>query len=75
MFLTDFVMPDLDAPTWVRQVLKCRPNTRVVFVSGYAEDAFKEGEQAIPNVVFLPKPFSLSELTNAFKAQLHDQPA
>jgi two-component system cell cycle sensor histidine kinase/response regulator CckA len=75
MFLTDVVMPGLDGPTWVRQALKGRPDTRVVFVSGYAEDAFKEGEQAIPNAVFLPKPFSLSELTNTVKAQLHDEPA
>lgn len=75
MFLTDVVMPGLDGPTWVRQALKGRPDTRVVFVSGYAEDAFKEGEQAIPNAVFLPKPFSLSELTNTVKARLHDEPA
>jgi len=75
MFLTDVVMPGLDGPTWVRQALKGRPDTRVVFVSGYAEDAFKEGEQAIPNAVFLPKPFSLSELTNTVKAQLHGEPA
>lgn len=74
MFLTDVVMPDLDAPTWVRQALKCRPNMRFVFVSGYAEDALKEGEQAIPNALFISKPFSLSELTNSIKAQLHDEP-
>ncbi|PYG31668.1 ATP-binding protein [Pelagimonas varians] len=69
VFVTDVVMPGMDGPTWVRKALVDRPDTRVVFVSGYAEDAFGEGSQEVPNSVFLPKPFSLSELTET----VHDQ--
>ncbi|MDQ2088420.1 hybrid sensor histidine kinase/response regulator [Marimonas arenosa] len=71
VFVTDVVMPGLDGPSWVRRALEDRPDVRVVFVSGYAEDVFREGQAAIPNAVFLPKPFSLNELTDTIRRQLH----
>ena len=71
LFLTDVIMPGKDGPTWVREALASRPKTKVVFVSGYAEDAFSEHQAAIPNSVFLPKPFSLNDLTNVVQRQLH----
>ncbi len=71
VFVTDVVMPGMDGPSWVREALKERPETRVVFVSGYAEGAFGEAEPSVPNSVFLPKPFSLSQLTDTVHAQLH----
>ncbi|MEL7459322.1 MAG: ATP-binding protein [Pseudomonadota bacterium] len=70
IFVTDVVMPGMDGPTWVREALKQRPNTKVVFVSGYAEDAISESQARIPNAVFLPKPFSLNDLTSTVQAQL-----
>jgi len=42
---------------------KTRPDMKVVFVSGYSEENFSENESHIPNSVFLPKPFSLDQLT------------
>ncbi len=74
IFVTDVIMPGLDGPTWVRKALKERPNTRVVFVSGYAEDAFGDEDTRIPNSVFLPKPFSLNALTQTVHAQLQEEP-
>ncbi|MEL6838332.1 MAG: ATP-binding protein [Pseudomonadota bacterium] len=71
IFVTDVIMPGMDGPTWVRQALKDRPDTRVVFVSGYAEDAFGDDQTRIPNSVFLPKPFSLNALTQTVHGQLH----
>ncbi|WP_164658862.1 ATP-binding protein [Tropicibacter sp. Alg240-R139] len=71
IFVTDVVMPGLDGPTWVREALKERPHVRVVFVSGYAEGAFGESDPDIPNSVFLPKPFSLNQLTETVHQQLH----
>ncbi len=71
IFVTDVVMPGMDGPSWVRKALEERPDVRVVFVSGYAEDAFGEGKVEIPNSVFLPKPFSLTELTETIRRQLH----
>lgn len=71
VFVTDVIMPGMDGPSWVREALKARPEVRVVFVSGYAEDSFGEQQTKIPNSVFLPKPFSLSELTETVHKQLH----
>jgi len=70
IFVTDVIMPGKDGPTWVREALNDRPNTKVVFVSGYAEDAFGENQANIPNSVFLPKPFSLNDLTATVHQQL-----
>jgi two-component system cell cycle sensor histidine kinase/response regulator CckA len=71
VFVTDVVMPGMDGPSWVREALKERPDVRVVFVSGYAEDSLGEAQKKIPNSVFLPKPFSLSDLTDTVNKQLH----
>lgn len=71
VFVTDVVMPGMDGPSWVREALKMRPGVRVVFVSGYAEDSFGEAQSKIPNSVFLPKPFSLNDLTETVHNQLH----
>ncbi|MCA0873728.1 response regulator [Seohaeicola saemankumensis] len=71
VFVTDVVMPGMDGPSWVRLALKDRPLVRVVFVSGYAEGAFGETGPSVPNSVFLPKPFSLNQLTETVHQQLH----
>ena len=60
--MTDVIMPGMDGPTWVRKALEDRPDTGVVFVSGYAEDHFGDDQARIPNSTFLPKPFTLNEL-------------
>ncbi len=70
LFVTDVIMPGMDGPTWVRQALKDRPDTSVVFMSGYAEEGRAEKQARIPNSVFLPKPFSLQQLTNLVQEQL-----
>ncbi len=71
LFVTDVVMPGKDGPSWVREALKTRPEVRVVFVSGYAEDKLSNDQASIPNSVFLPKPFSLNDLTETVHRQLH----
>ncbi len=70
IFVTDVVMPGKDGPSWVSEALKKRPETKVVFVSGYAENRCNELGDNIPNSVFLPKPFSLNQLTSTV-ARLH----
>ena len=70
LLMTDVVMPGKNGPTWVREALSTRPDAKVVFVSGYAEDAFQDGDPEIPNAAFLAKPFSLVELTQKVKEQI-----
>lgn len=70
LFVTDVVMPGLDGPTWVRRARETRPDVGVVFVSGYAEGAFGGSLPDFGNSVFLPKPFSLAQLTETVRDQL-----
>ncbi|MDJ1016653.1 MAG: ATP-binding protein [Paracoccaceae bacterium] len=70
LFVTDVIMPGLDGPSWVRKALDTRPDTRVVFMSGYTEEGLAENQSRIPHSVFLPKPFSLAELTSVVHRQL-----
>lgn len=70
IFVTDVVMPGMDGPSWVRKALEDRPGVRVVFVSGYAEDCLQDSQARVPNAVFLPKPFSLSDLAETVQGQL-----
>ncbi|QDC11580.1 response regulator [Oceanicola sp. D3] len=71
VFVTDVIMPGMDGPSWVKKALEMRPDVKVVFVSGYAEDSFDNEQALIPNSVFLPKPFSLNELTATVHDQIH----
>ena len=63
LFVSDVVMPGMNGPSWVRKAIETRPNVSTIFMSGYAEDAFKGNNPEIPNSSFLAKPFSLTELT------------
>jgi two-component system cell cycle sensor histidine kinase/response regulator CckA len=70
LFVTDVVMPGMDGPAWVRRARLDRPGVKVVFMSGYAEDGLSEDQARVPDSVFLPKPFSLNDLTNTVQGLL-----
>ena len=70
LFVTDVIMPGMDGPTWVRQARQARPDVRVVFVSGYAEDALDDSADPVRNSIFLPKPFSLTDLLETVQKQM-----
>jgi two-component system cell cycle sensor histidine kinase/response regulator CckA len=67
VLVSDVVMPGMDGPSCVREARRARPDVKVVFVSGYAEDSLKRGMEGLENCSFLPKPFSLNELTAKVK--------
>jgi len=67
LVVSDVVMPEMDGPTLLRELRKRHPNLKVVFVSGYAEDAFKKNLPEGEEFNFLPKPFSLKQLVEAVK--------
>ena len=41
---------------------------RVIFISGYAEESFRNSPDRPEDCLFLPKPFSLKQLTSKVKA-------
>ena len=64
LLISDVVMPGMDGPTVVREARKSRPELKILFMSGYAEEQLRKSID-IENVNFLPKPFSVSELAEA----------
>ena len=62
LLITDVVMPHMDGPGLVREVREINPEMKVIFISGYTEDAFRQRLDSDVGIEFLPKPFSLKEL-------------
>jgi two-component system cell cycle sensor histidine kinase/response regulator CckA len=67
LVITDVVMPNVDGPTLVREVREMHPDMKVIFISGYAEDSFREKVSQESDIHFLPKPFSLEQLAGKVK--------
>ena len=67
LLITDVVMPNMDGPTMVRHVKELKPDLAVIFMSGYAEEAFRRSEQSSEDIHFLPKPFGLKQLAAKVK--------
>jgi two-component system cell cycle sensor histidine kinase/response regulator CckA len=69
LLLSDVVMPGMDGPTMVEQARKERPDLKILFMSGYAEEQLRDSIN-IDRAHFLPKPFSVQELAEAAKRAL-----
>jgi two-component system, cell cycle sensor histidine kinase and response regulator CckA len=67
LLITDVVMPRMDGPALVRQVREIHPDMKVIFISGYTEDAFRQRLDSDSEIHFLPKPFSLRQLAGKVK--------
>ncbi|WP_246688317.1 response regulator, partial [Methylobacterium sp. WL120] len=70
LVVSDVVMPEMDGPTLLREIRKHLPELKVIFVSGYAEDAFRKNLPEGETFNFLPKPFSLKQLVETVKATM-----
>jgi two-component system cell cycle sensor histidine kinase/response regulator CckA len=70
LVVSDVVMPELDGPSLLKELRKTRPELKIIFVSGYAEDAFRKNLPEGEKFHFLPKPFSLKQLAVAVKETL-----
>ncbi|MBB4301805.1 two-component system cell cycle sensor histidine kinase/response regulator CckA [Rhodobium orientis] len=70
LVVSDVVMPEMDGPSLLRELRKRRPDLKIIFVSGYAEDAFAKNLPENEKFGFLPKPFTLKQLATAVKEAL-----
>jgi len=67
LIISDVVMPGMDGHTLVRLVRHELPDVKVILMSGYAEDVFRDEIDRDPTIQFLAKPFSLRGLASKVK--------
>jgi two-component system, cell cycle sensor histidine kinase and response regulator CckA len=75
LLITDVVMPRMDGPTLIKKVRETHPDLKVIFISGYTEDNFRQRLDSDSEIHFLPKPFSLKQLASKVKEVISDDPA
>jgi two-component system cell cycle sensor histidine kinase/response regulator CckA len=67
LVVSDVVMPEMDGPTLLIELRKLNPDIKIIFVSGYAEEAFEKSLPDPNQFEFLPKPFTLKQLVAKVK--------
>ena len=67
LVVSDVVMPEMDGPTLSKELRARNPAVKIIFVSGYAEDAFQKSLPDTDKFNFLPKPFTLKQLVAVVK--------
>jgi two-component system cell cycle sensor histidine kinase/response regulator CckA len=75
LIISDVVMPGMDGPALIKELYELSPDLKVIYISGYAEDSFRQrvgGDEE--RIHFLPKPFSLKALAIKVKEVLNERP-
>jgi two-component system, cell cycle sensor histidine kinase and response regulator CckA len=67
LVVSDVIMPEMDGPTLMKELKQRNPEIKIIFVSGYAEDAFDRSLADHKEFNFLPKPFTLRQLVTVVK--------
>ncbi len=67
LVVSDVVMPEMDGPTLLKELRRRNPKVKVIFVSGYAEEAFQKNLAGQEQYEFLAKPFTLKQLVSKVK--------
>ncbi len=70
LVITDVVMPRLSGPDFVQQLQEIRPGTKVIFMSGYAQDGTVSGATVDASAEILEKPFSPDVLLSSVRKLL-----
>jgi two-component system cell cycle sensor histidine kinase/response regulator CckA len=67
LVVSDVVMPEMDGPTLLKELRRRNPKIKIIFVSGYAEEAFQKNLPEQEQYEFLAKPFTLKQLVTKVK--------
>ena len=62
ILLTDVVMPGASGPELTKQLIEQRPALKVIYMSGYTEEAIVQYGVLKPGIAFLNKPFTSETL-------------
>ena len=73
LIVSDVIMPGMDGHTFVNLVRYELPDVKVILMSGYAEETFRDEIGRDKTIHFLGKPFTLKDLATKVKEVLGDQ--
>ena len=62
LLVADVVMPQMGGPALAQRLLALRPDLKVIYVSGYADDALGDRQVLEAGAAFIQKPFPLDTL-------------
>ena len=70
MVITDVVMPGMGGRELVKHLAETRPETKILYLSGYTEDAIVNEGTIESGTAFLQKPFTLQNLSRKVREVL-----
>ena len=70
LIVSDVIMPEMDGPSMLAELRRKGLTAKIIFVSGYADDAFAKNLPEGEEFLFLPKPFTLKQLVEAVKGAM-----
>jgi PAS domain S-box-containing protein len=73
LVISDVVMPKMNGREFANRLLAIRPSTRLLFVSGYADDVVLQNGLSRPGTPFLQKPYTLRQLAGKISEVLNSE--
>jgi two-component system cell cycle sensor histidine kinase/response regulator CckA len=70
LVISDVVMPKMSGREFADQLLQLRPNTKLLYVSGYADDVVLQNGISMHGMLYLQKPYSLKQLASKVQTLL-----
>jgi len=74
LLLTDVIMPGMNGRELAQRILEIRPNTKVLYMSGYTENVIGRNGTLDAGIRLLQKPFTLRDLKNIVREVLNSTP-
>jgi two-component system, cell cycle sensor histidine kinase and response regulator CckA len=72
VLLTDVVMPGPSGPELTKRLIERRPGLKVIYMSGYTDEAIVQHGVLKPGIAFLHKPFTSDALGRKVRSVLDD---
>jgi two-component system, cell cycle sensor histidine kinase and response regulator CckA len=74
LVITDVVMPEMSGPELANRLRKLRPETRVLYMSGYTDDEILCRKGLPENSAFIQKPFTPEQFSRKVRETLDAKP-